>query len=141
MGTFNYSRVTRLPTIRLTRMYITYPSHPSGTFTGTKNRKSLRAYFIHKQHNNTLQRSFLYMLFISSKIIHPCFRTTHPLFSTGLSKLIFLQVDSHKIDALCVTKAALKTFYQISSPWERYKSGDHTSTNCAITNLCTCRYQ
>ena len=47
------------------------------------------------------------MLFISSKLIHPCFRTTHPLFSTCLSKLIFLQVNSHKIDTLCATKAVM----------------------------------
>ena len=84
---------------------------------------------------------FFYMLFISSNLIHPCFCTTHLLFSAGLSKLIFLQVNSHKIDSLCVTKAALRTFCQISFPWERYKSRDHSSTNRAITNLCTCRYQ
>ena len=69
---------------------------------------------------------FFYMLFISSNLTHPCFHTTLPLFSAGLSKLIFLQVNSHKIDALCVTKAALRTFYQISSPWEWYKSRDYT---------------
>ena len=51
-----------------------------------------------------------FMLFIYSNFIHPCLRTTKPLFSTSLSKLIFEQVNSHKSDALCVTKATLRNY-------------------------------